>query len=66
MLRFSVRGMTCSHCVGAVKKAVQSATLGAEVRVDLPTGTVETSQGNAAAIKAAIEKAGYTVVGQAA
>lgn len=66
MLRFSVKGMTCGHCVGVVTKAVQSAAPGAEVRVDLATGKVETSQGDAAAIKAAIEEAGYTVVGQAA
>lgn len=66
MLRFSVKGMTCGHCVGAVKKAIQSAAPGAEVRVDLSTGSAETSQGNAAAIKAAIEEAGYTVEGQAA
>ena len=66
MIRFSVTGMTCGHCAGAVKKAVQSAAPGAEVRVDLATGTVETSEGNAAAIKAAIEEAGYTVEGQAA
>jgi copper chaperone len=66
MLRFSVKGMTCSHCVGTVKKAVQSAAPGAEVRIDLPTGTVEASKGDAAAIKAAIEEAGYTVLSQAA
>jgi copper chaperone len=65
MLRFSVKGMTCGHCVGAVQKAAQSAAPGAEVRVDLPTGTVETSKGDADAIKTAIEDAGYTVVSYA-
>lgn len=63
MLRFSVKGMTCSHCVGSVKNAVQAVASGANVRVDLPTGTVEVERGDAARIRAAIEDAGYSVVG---
>lgn len=66
MLRFSVQGMTCGHCVGTIKKAVQEAAPGAAVRVDLAAGTVEVDTGDAGSIRAAIEAAGYKVQGQAA
>ena len=66
MLRFSVKGMTCGRCVGSVKKAIQAVAPGANVRVDLPSGTVEVDNGEVAAVRAAIEEAGYSVVSQAA
>lgn len=66
MLRFSVKGMTCGHCAGSVTQAVRAVAPGANVRVDLPTGTVEVDRGEAAAIRAAIEEAGYTVTSEAA
>ena len=66
MLRFSVKGMTCSHCVGSVTRAVRAVEPGANVRVDLSTGTVEVDKGEAAPVRAAIEDAGYAVAGPAA
>lgn len=58
----NVEGMTCSHCENRVKNAVLE--LGAKtVSVSLADKTVTVeSDLTAAAIKAAIEDAGYDVV----
>ncbi len=66
MLRFSVKGMTCGHCVASVTQAVQAVEPRANVRVDLPTGIVEVDRGEAARIRTAIEDAGYAAVSEAA
>lgn len=60
---FQVQGMSCGHCAGAVKQAVQSVDPQAEVQVDLASGKVEVqSRQDAAAIARAIEEEGYKVV----
>lgn len=59
---FSVQGMTCGHCAGAVTQAVKSVDPQAEVKVDLASGRVEVqSGGDHAAIARAIEDEGYKV-----
>lgn len=59
---FTVRGMTCGHCVSTVKTAVGSVPGVTAVEVDLPSGTV-TSTGTAPrnAVAQAISHAGYEV-----
>ncbi|MDH2429401.1 copper ion binding protein [Sphaerisporangium sp. TRM90804] len=62
---FTVTGMTCDHCVRSVTEEVGEVRGVSEVRVDLGTGVVEVSGDQPlddAAIRAAIEEAGYTVV----
>lgn len=58
MRTFEVTGMSCMHCVGRVKKAVEA--LGLTAEVDLDTGIV-TVNGDASdeSIISAIEDAGY-------
>lgn len=56
---FAVNDMTCSHCVGAVRKALEEAFPGAAVSVDLATHRAEFA-GDAAKGADAIRKAGYT------
>ncbi|MFF4778275.1 heavy-metal-associated domain-containing protein [Microtetraspora fusca] len=62
---YTVKGMTCGHCVSSVKEEVGEVTGVTGVEVDLATGllTVD-SDGplDAAAITAAVEEAGYEVV----
>ncbi|MGI5485614.1 heavy-metal-associated domain-containing protein [Microtetraspora malaysiensis] len=62
---YTVKGMTCGHCVSSVKEEVGEVTGVTGVEVDLATGlvTVE-SEGpvDAAAVAAAVEEAGYEVV----
>ena len=41
MLELNVKGMTCGHCVAAVREAVAEVAPTAEVRVDLAAGRVE-------------------------
>jgi copper chaperone len=67
MLKLKVAGMTCGGCVKSVERAVSAAAPGATVKVDLASGEVAID-GPAArqAIVAAIEDAGYDVVGEAA
>ncbi len=40
-MRFTVSGMTCGGCVNAVTRAIQSADPNAQVKVDLPTQSIE-------------------------
>lgn len=56
---FTVNDMTCGHCVGRVRKALEEALPGAEVSVDLATHRVEFT-GNRATGEDAIREAGYT------
>ena len=68
-MRFEVEGMTCGHCVGAVKGAILRAIPGATVDVDLSEGLVavgETGAEGPEQVNAAIENAGYTVERQVA
>jgi len=56
---YSVPGMTCQHCVNSVTTEV-SAVPGVEsVAVDLTAKTVTVTGGDDAAIRAAIDEAGY-------
>lgn len=55
----TVNDMTCNHCVGTVRKALEDALPGAEIKVDLGTHRVEFT-GDKAKGEAAIREAGYT------
>ena len=62
---YTVDGMTCEHCVHAITGEVTKLPGVADVTVDLTGKTVAVS-GEAvdeAAVRAAIDEAGYTVVG---
>ncbi len=62
MLKLKVTGMTCGHCVQAVTRAVTAIPDAGDVRVDLASGQVTVEGSPApAAIRAAIEAAGYSV-----
>lgn len=56
---FTVNDMTCSHCVGTVRKALQDALPGAEIDVDLATHKVSFT-GDRGKGEEAIRDAGYT------
>ncbi|MBE1593869.1 heavy-metal-associated domain-containing protein [Nonomuraea angiospora] len=64
---YTVKGMTCGHCVSSVKEEVGEVSGVTSVEVDLASGllTVE-SDGpvDAAEIVAAVEEAGYEVANQ--
>jgi copper chaperone len=51
--------MSCAHCVGTVRKALEEALPGAEIAVDLDTHRVSFT-GDRAKAEAAIREAGYT------
>lgn len=54
-----VSDMTCGHCVGTVRKALEEALPGAEISVDLDTHIVSFT-GDRAKGQEAIRDAGYT------
>lgn len=62
----NVEGMSCSHCVNAVTKAVESLDGVSEVQVSLEaknaTVDYDSDKVTLEAIKAAIEEEGYDVV----
>ena len=64
MVSFSVKDMTCGHCVSTITKAIQALDPGAQVRIDLPAQRVEIepSAASAAGLRGAIAEAGYTPV----
>lgn len=58
---FKVEGMTCDHCVAAVKQEVGGLEGAREVNVELTSGTL-TIRGESVdpdAVRAAVEEAGY-------
>jgi copper chaperone CopZ len=62
---YSVEGMTCGHCVNAVSEEVRKVNGVTDVAVDLAAKTVTVS-GDAiddTAVRAAVDEAGYNVVG---
>ncbi len=64
-IEFQVEGMSCQHCVAAVTNAIREQDAAAQVKIDLATGRVAVdSTQSAEALKAAIDEAGYTVVGR--
>ena len=63
MLRFQVQGMTCSHCVQSVTKAVHAVDAQAQVQVDLAGKSVSVEGSDRKdAIAEAIRTAGYDVL----
>ena len=62
---FNVEGMSCDHCVHAITGEVSKVTGVSSVDVDLDqkTVTVNGDQFGDDAVRAAIDEAGYTVVG---
>ncbi|MFC6085872.1 heavy-metal-associated domain-containing protein [Sphaerisporangium aureirubrum] len=62
---YTVKGMTCGHCVSSVQEEVGAVPGVTGVRVDLATGLLTVdgdAAGDHAAITAAVEEAGYQVV----
>ena len=59
-----VEGMTCGHCAGRVKQAVDGAAPGAPVEVELAAKEVRIDgpEVDEEAVKAAIREAGYQPV----
>ncbi len=58
-----VEGMTCGHCVGRVKKALDEASGVVEAKVDLDSGTADIRYGadaDAASLIAVVEESGYS------
>lgn len=67
MIKLKVSGMTCGGCASSVTRAVTAAAPGAKVSVDLKAGEVAVDGAAAKqAVVAAIEDAGFDVVGDAA
>jgi copper chaperone len=63
---YRVDGMTCMGCAGSVERAIKAVDAGAKVAVDLAAKTVTVDgQADAAAIKGAVENAGFTFAGAA-
>ncbi|MEU6020897.1 cation transporter [Micromonospora sp. NPDC047134] len=63
---YQVQGMTCGHCVGAVSAEVTALPGVTEVAVDLATGQVKVISEqplDAEAVRAAVDEAGYELVG---
>jgi copper ion binding protein len=63
---FNVAGMTCGHCVGAVRAEVSKLPGVSSVAVDLATGSVTVESAaplSVAAVAAAVDEAGYELVG---
>ena len=62
---FEVSGMTCGHCVAAVTEEVGAVPGVRAVAVDLGTGrvTVDGDGVTDEAVAAAVDEAGYAVVG---
>jgi copper chaperone len=60
---YEVRGMTCDHCVAAVKQEVSTIDGAEEVTVELDSGhlSVRGRDVQEAAVRAAVEEAGYTL-----
>ncbi|HEY2762875.1 MAG TPA: heavy metal-associated domain-containing protein [Pseudonocardiaceae bacterium] len=63
---YRVTGMTCKHCIAAITEEVGAVPGVTDVRVDLAAGRVSVTGGSPlddAALRAAIDEAGYEVVG---
>lgn len=61
---YTVIGMTCAHCVHSVTEEVGQVPGVSDVQVDLAGGGLTVSSGavvDDAAVRAAVEEAGYTV-----
>jgi copper ion binding protein len=63
---YTVKGMTCGHCVQSVTEEVSEVAGVSAVEVDLASGRVTVSSEQPvddAAVRAAVAEAGYEVVG---
>ena len=61
----NIQGMSCGHCVAAVKRALET-TAGvvvADVRIGAATGTFDEATTDLVRVTDAIEDAGYAVTG---
>lgn len=64
---YQVQGMTCGHCVSAVQSEIGQIPGVADVTVDLQSGRVTITADQPIdddAVSAAVEEAGYEVVGR--
>ncbi|MER7506116.1 heavy-metal-associated domain-containing protein [Nonomuraea pusilla] len=64
---YTVKGMTCGHCVSSVKEEVSEVSGVTAVEVDLDSGLLTVTSENPvedAAIAAAVEEAGYELAGR--
>ena len=62
---YTVKGMTCEHCARSVTEEVSAVAGVSGVEVDLASGRVTVASDrpvDAAAVRAAVEEAGYEVV----
>ncbi len=62
---YTVTGMTCGHCVASVTEEVSEVAGVTDVQVDLASGAVTVTSDapvDDAAVRAAVEGAGYQVV----
>ncbi|AEF40488.1 heavy-metal-associated domain-containing protein [Hoyosella subflava] len=60
----TVKGMTCGHCESAVRSEIADVDGVTSVDVDLPSGAVTITSDHEldeAAVRAAVDEAGYTV-----
>lgn len=65
---FTVSGMTCAHCETSVAKEVSALPGVTSVKADAASGTVAVEADRAlddGAVRAAVEEAGYKLVGRA-
>lgn len=64
---FTVTGMTCGHCVASVKEEVSEIPGVTGVEVDLESGRLDVASPepvDPAAVRAAVDEAGYAVTAQ--
>lgn len=62
MRTYTVTGMTCGHCVAAVRSEVSKVPGAGDVTVDLATGVVTVSGSpDDAAVRDAVDEAGYAL-----
>lgn len=67
MMKLKVAGMTCGGCASSIVRAVTAAAPGAKIDVDLKSGEVAIAgAADRQVVVAAIEEAGYDVIGEAA
>ncbi|MFF5175939.1 heavy-metal-associated domain-containing protein [Micromonospora sp. NPDC000089] len=62
---YQVRGMTCGHCVDAVRAEIGAIPGVTDVRVELATGRVDVTSERPLddeAVRAAVDEAGYDLV----
>jgi copper chaperone len=63
---YTVQGMTCGHCVASVTEELKEVAGVQDVAVELESGAVTVTSEtplDTAAVKAAVEEAGYELVG---